>query len=337
MSTRTTTEILHRHVDAGGLRMHVAEAGEGPLVILLHGFPESWYSWRHQLTALAGAGYHVVAPDQRGYGGTDRPARVEEYTLLHLVGDVAGLIDALGETEAVLVGHDWGALVAWDTAMMRSDLVRGVVGVSVPYQQRGSHSLMAGPEPPVASIVEAVGERFYMIYFQKPGVADAELGHDARTTVRRLYYSASGDADPGAWDVMLAPDHGFLDSVTEPNELPAWLTEEDLDVYAADLERSGFTGGLNWYRNLDRNAELTRAWNRAQVTPPALFIAGERDIAVAMEGGSAAMTEALRKAAPSLRDAIFLPGCGHWTQQERPAMVSAALVEFLDSLREPAS
>src|SRR5881397_1503531 len=144
------TTIKHRTVETNGIRMHVAEQGTGPLVVLCHGFPESWYSWRHQLTALADAGYHAVAPDQRGYGHTDRPARIEDYTMLHLVGDVVGLIDALGETEAVLVGHDWGAIVAWDVAAMRPDVVRGVVGVSVPYQQRGSHSLMAGPRPPVA-------------------------------------------------------------------------------------------------------------------------------------------------------------------------------------------
>jgi pimeloyl-ACP methyl ester carboxylesterase len=326
------TEVRHRQVDSAGLSMHVAEAGEGPLVLLLHGFPETSRSWRHQLPALAAAGYHAVAPDQRGYGRTDRPPAIEDYTILHLVGDVVGLIDALGETEAVLVGHDWGAIVAWDVALMRPDVVRGVVGLSVPNQQRGSASLMAGPEPPVARIVEAVGEAFYMIYFQRPGVADEDLGRDPCATLRRLYYSASAEAEPGAWNIMVAPGCSFLDTIAEPERMPAWLDDADLEAAARSFESSGFTGGLNWYRNLDRNAALTRAWKHAQVTPPALFIAGERDLAVAMEGGAEAITQKLRASVPNLRQAVFVPDCGHWTPQERPGPVNDAIIDFIDAL-----
>ncbi|HEX3246388.1 MAG TPA: alpha/beta hydrolase, partial [Chloroflexota bacterium] len=180
------SELTHRFIHTNGIRMYMAERGEGPLVLLLHGFPESWYSWRHQLSALAEAGYHAVAPDQRGYGQTDRPDDVQKYTQLHLVGDVIGLLDALGEQQAVVVGHDWGAPVAWNTALLRPDRVRGVVGLSVPYTPRGATSMLT-------ALRSVLGEGFYMAYFQEPGVADAELGRNPRETIRRLLYSASGD------------------------------------------------------------------------------------------------------------------------------------------------
>ena len=180
------SQVTHRLIDTNGIRMHIAEQGSGPLVVLLHGFPESWYSWRHQLQALADAGYHAVAPDQRGYGQSDRPVDIQKYTQLHLVGDVIGLLDALGEEQAVVAGHDWGAPVAWTTALMRPDRVRGVVGLSVPYLPRGPVSLLA-------AVRAALGDRFYISYFQQVGVADAELARDVRATMRRLLYSASGD------------------------------------------------------------------------------------------------------------------------------------------------
>jgi epoxide hydrolase A/B len=326
------TEIVHRTLDAGGLRMHVAEAGEGPLVLLLHGFPECWYSWRHQLPALAEAGYHAVAPDQRGFGDSDRPERIEEYSMLHLTGDVIGLIDALGERQAVLVGHDWGAPVAWYTTMLRPDRVRGVAGLSVGHQPPGAGGLFTGPIPPVTAIREAVGERFYMLYFQEPGVAEAELGADPRTTVRRFLTSAAGDAAV-PWQPVLPPDGGFLDTISEPERLPDWLTEPDLDVYAAALERSGFAGPLNWYRTLDLNWDLLRrVWHKATIAVPGLYMAGDRDLVIDMGGGPDVVRATQRGFVPHLHDALFLPGCGHWTQQERPADVNAALLDFLGSL-----
>jgi pimeloyl-ACP methyl ester carboxylesterase len=196
--------VRHRYVDARGLRMHIAEAGTGPLVLLLHGFPECWYSWRHQLTALAQAGYHAVAPDQRGYCRTGGPDAADEYTILHLTGDVIALMDALGEPRAVVTGHDWGAPVAWHTALLRPDRVRGVIGLSVPYRPRGS-------SPPIAAMRSMLGDGFYMIYFQQPGVADAELAADPRQTFTRLLYSASGDGPGGA--PIVPPGGGFLDAV----------------------------------------------------------------------------------------------------------------------------
>ena len=316
--------MAHRFVQAGSLRMHIAEAGQGPLVLLLHGFPESWYSWRHQLTALAAAGYHAVAPDQRGYCETgppdtpERTAEVGDYTMLHLTGDVIALMDALGEQHAVVAGHDWGAPVAWHAGLFRPDRIRGVIALSVPYRPRGS-------TPPIATLRSLLGESFYMVYFQQPGVADAELSRDPVATFRTVLYSLSGES-PGM--SLIPVGGGFLDSGTQPPELPGWLSEEDIDAYVAQYAQAGFTGPLNWYRNLDRNWELTSAWQHAPVLVPALFIAGERDPVI-----SFTRLDGMADVVPNLTDSMILPGCGHWTQQERPAEVNAAMIGFLNGLR----
>ena len=315
------TEITHRFVQSdSGLRMHVAEAGEGPLVLLLHGFPECWYSWRHQLTALAAAGYHAVAPDQRGYARTGGPAQTDQYTILHLAGDAIGLIDALGAERAVVAGHDWGAPVAWATAQMRPDKVRGVVGMSVPHRPRSSR-------PPVASMRRLFGEGFYMVRFQEPEVPEAELDRDRAATFRRMLCGTSGDGPaPGP----VAPEGGgFLDDFPEPEKLPAWLTEDDIATYVEEYGDSGFTGPVNWYRNLDRNWELTAAWHRAPIGPPALFIAGDRDI---VSVGARQVIDSMTDFVPNLRGTVWLPDCGHWTQQERPAEVNEAMLGFLRGL-----
>jgi pimeloyl-ACP methyl ester carboxylesterase len=319
--------VTHRLVNAGGLRMHIAEAGRGPLVLLLHGFPESWYSWRHQLTALAAAGFHAVAPDQRGYGQTGVPAGIGEYTILHLTGDVIALMDALGEEQAVVAGHDWGAPVAWHTALFRPDRIRGVVGLSVPYRPRGS-------SVPIAAMRAGIGDGFYMVYFQQPGVADAELNQDRTATFRRVLSSGSGDGKPGGGHggiPIVPPGGGFLDVSPEPASLPAWLTERDIGIYAAQYADAGFTGPLNWYRNLDRNWELTGAWHHAPVLVPALYVAGEQDLVVRFPGAREGLGR-LAGAAPQLREPVLLPGCGHWTQQERPDEVNAAMIGFLREL-----
>jgi pimeloyl-ACP methyl ester carboxylesterase len=314
--------ISHRDLDAGGLRMHIAEAGTGPLVLLLHGFPESWYSWRHQLTALAAAGYHAVAPDQRGYGQTDRPAGVDSYTMLHLAGDVLALMDALGVQQAAVAGHDWGAPVAWHAGMLRPDRVRAVIALSVPYRPRGSSQ-------PTAAMRARIGDAYYMLYFQEPGVADAELARDLPVTFRKMLYTLSGDGPGGA--PMVPPGGGILDACTDPAQLPGWLAEADITAYAGQYAAAGFTGGLNWYRNLDRNWELTKAWHKAPVTVPALFMAGERDLVISVPGARGAL-DRMKNDVPGLRDVLLLPGCGHWIQQERPAEVSAAMIGFLDGL-----
>ncbi len=315
--------MTHRVIDAGDLRIRVAEAGSGPLVLLLHGFPESWYSWRHQLPALAAAGYHAVAPDQRGYGETGGPADPAGYTMLHLVGDVIGLIDALGEERAVVAGHDWGAPVAWNAALLRPDRIRGVIGLSVPYLPRGS-------TPPVEALRALYSDRFYICYFQQEGPADAELARDPAATFRRLLVAASGDG-PLSGVPVVPEGGGLLDLCPEPRSLPAWLTSRDIEAYAGQFARSGFTGPLNWYRSLDRSWELMAAWRHARVGVPALYLAGDRDLVVSFSGGPA-MLAGLAAAAPGLREARLLPGCGHWTQQERPAQVSEAMIAFLRGL-----
>ncbi|WP_030020148.1 alpha/beta fold hydrolase [Streptomyces monomycini] len=312
----------HRTVEVNGLRLHLAEEGEGPLVLLLHGFPEFWYAWRHQLRPLAEAGYRVVAPDQRGYGDSDRPAAPEAYSVLHLAGDVVGLIKALGEERAVVAGHDWGALVAWQSALLRPDVVRAVAGLSILPMPRG-------PVPPLRSTREKTGGRFYWNYFEEPGVAEAEFGKDLDRTFRRLLYGASGDRPEPPVPPLVPPGGGFLDLAADPDRLPGWLTEEDIAAYVAAFGRSGFTGGLNWYRNLDRNWELTAAWEGARIEVPALYVVGDRDRAFPGDDG---IVPVLSGAAPRHRDPVVVRGAGHWVQQERPEAVNTALLDFLRSL-----
>jgi pimeloyl-ACP methyl ester carboxylesterase len=319
--------VTHRFIETNGIHMHIAEQGSGPLVLLLHGFPELWYSWRHQLEALADAGYHAVAPDLRGYGQTDRPAEIERYTQLHLVGDIIGLLDALGEQQAVVVGHDWGAPVAWNTALFRPDRTRGVILLSVPYLPRGPVSLLT-------AMRSVLGEGFYMAYFQQPGVAEAELERDVRTTMRKFLYSASGDApqpQDGPQQPVVPEGLGVLNIMGEPETLPAWLTEADIDVYATAFARTGFTGGLNYYRTIDKSWELMAAWNGAPLLSPTLYVAGDRDLVVHFPG-TRDLIGGLRAFVPNLTKTVMLPGCGHWTQQERPAEVNAAMIEFLRQL-----
>ncbi|WP_033347946.1 alpha/beta fold hydrolase [Kitasatospora aureofaciens] len=316
--------IEHSHVEVNGVRLHLAEQGEGPLVLLLHGFPESWYSWRHQFAPLAAAGYRVVAPDQRGYARSSQPADVDKYTLLHLVGDVTALIRALGAERAVVVGHDWGAPVAWATAALRPDLVRGVAGLSVP-------PLPVGGPPPLRAARENFGDGFYQLYFQEPGRADAELAADIKSSLRRILCGVQPDGVPRPW--IVPEGKALLDTVPEPEELPDWLTDADLDAFTADYARHGgqaFTGGLNWYRNLDRNAELLAAFTGVTVEVPALYVAGEQDLVNAMVPPEA-LAHLLGRL-PRLHRHVRLPDTGHWTQQERPAEVTEALLDFLKSL-----
>jgi pimeloyl-ACP methyl ester carboxylesterase len=322
------TQITHRTVEANGIRIHLAEAGKGPPVLLCHGFPESWYSWRHQLKALAEAGFRAVAPDMRGYGETDRPEEIEKYTLFHLVGDMVGVVSALGENKAVIVGHDWGAPVAWHAALFRPDVFRGVAGLSVPFRPRGS----AKPTSVMPQTEEA---QFYQLYFQAPGVAEVELGRDPQVTIRRMLGSASfaaprnTDGKPSDGGVGMVPKSGgVLTHMADPERLPSWLTDEDVDFYALEFARTGFRGGLNYYRNIDRNWELMAPFAGLPVTVPALYVAGDRDLVVRFRGAPELIAN-LTKFVPNLRKTIMLPGCGHWTQQERPAEVNAALLEFL--------
>jgi pimeloyl-ACP methyl ester carboxylesterase len=325
------SELKHRFIESNDIRIHIAECGSGPLVLLCHGFPESWYSWRHQLRALAEAGFHAVAPDMRGYGQTDRPESVDQYTMLHLVGDMVGLVDALGEGPAVIVGHDWGAPVAWNSALLRPDRFRAVIGLSVPFIPRL-------PVPPSMSMPQTDDAVFYQIYFQVPGVAEAELEQDVRHSIRSLLYSASGDVprSPSAGTPsdavgMVPRQGGFLSRMTDPAALPVWLTEADVDFYVQEFARTGFRGGLNWYRNIDRNWELFAPFAGSRVSIPALYIAGDRDLVVAFRGMDYLIAN-LPNFVPQLRGTLMLPGCGHWTQQERPLEINRAMLDFLQHL-----
>src|SRR6266850_3512192 len=296
------TDIRHRTVDTNGIRMHVAEAGAGPLVVCCHGFPESWYSWRHQLVALAEAGFHAVAPDMRGYGQTDAPPEIEAYTLLHLVGDIVGLVDAVGEKAATVAGHDWGAPVAWHAALLRPDVFRAVIGLSVPFRPRT-------PVRPSSAMPQTDDAVFYQLYFQQPGVAEAELQLDVRSTMRRLAYSGSGDAhDRGGVGIGMVPrGGGFLQHTVDPEKLPPWITDADIDFYAGEFGRTGFRGGLNWYRNIDRNWELLAPYAGALVKVPALYVVGDKDLVYKFRGMDQLIPN-LKKFVPERAVRSFCPG-----------------------------
>jgi pimeloyl-ACP methyl ester carboxylesterase len=345
----------HRGVSANGQRLHVVEQGEGPLVLLVHGFLESWYSWHNQIGALADAGYHAVAPDMRGYGRSSKPPRVDDYRITELVADCVDIVEGAGASSAVVVGHDWGALVAWSAAWTRPDVFRGVVGVSVPFAGRGLvpfaglspfgeirprelHRLIAGPD-----------KLFYQEYFNIPGALQAELDADVRGFLRDLYFAASGDSLPVE---LVLPD---IDQVTPeevlaitrstatclargarlrdnfpsaPETLPAWL-EEELDFYVEEFERTGVEAALNWYRCIDLDWELLAPFEGRPVEVPALFIGGDADPATLW--GSESIRRA-REHIPKLVDAIVLSRCGHSVPREKPDAINAILLDFLGEL-----
>ena len=322
MATQTG-EITHRTVPTNGINLHIAEAGEGPLVLLLHGWPESWYSWRHQLPALAAAGFHAVAPDVRGYGRSDKPQPVEAYSMKQMVADYTGLLDAVGEEKAVVVGHDWGAPMAWTSAVLHPERYRAVVGMSVPYTARP-------PAPPTTLFAQMFKDTFfYILYFQQEGVAERELEQDPKRSLRLILYMASGDAPPIAGFAGKAKDAGLLDGIPEPPQLPPWLTDADLDYFAGEFSRAGFRGGINRYRNMDRDWQELPQLADARLTQPAMFIAGEKDGVIAMNPSG---IETMKQLSDDMRKVVLLPGCGHWTQQERAAEVNAELIAFLKGL-----
>ena len=263
----------------------------------------------------------------RGYGQTDRPEAIDQYTLLHLVGDIIGLLDALGAEQAVIAGHDWGAPVAWTAAQLRPDRFRAVIGLSVPFRPRGT----VRPTTVMPQTDDAV---FYQLYFQEPGVAEAELERDVRRTLRALLHGASGDAPTfgaGGSVGMVPRRGGFVPPLASLLPLPRWLSDADVDFYTAEFTRTGFRGGLNCYRNIDRNWQLAAAFAGKTVDIPALYIAGDRDLVVRFPGMDQLLPN-LTRFVPKLRQTIMLPGCGHWTQQERPAEVNAAMIDFLNTL-----
>ena len=320
-----TVRPTERTIETNGVRLHTVEAGErgAPVVVLAHGFPELAYSWRHQIPALAAAGYHVLAPDQRGYGRSTRPQNIPDYNVAELSADLIGLLDDVGAARAVFVGHDWGAPVVWGTAQLHPDRVAAVAGLSVPPLPRAQ-------VPPTQAFRRIFGNSFfYMMYFQEAGLADAELGSDPAKTIRRMMGGLRLGGDRAAALRMFKPGpEGFIERLPEPDGLPHWLSADELDHYVAEFTRTGFTGGLNWYRNLDRNWEIMAEPVSATITVPALFIAGTEDPVLSFT----ARDRATEVVTGPYRE-VMLDGAGHWLQQECPAAVNEVLLDFLSSSR----
>jgi len=317
-------DIALRHVATNGINLRIAEAGDGPLVLLLHGFPESWYSWRHQLPFLAAAGFHAVAPDMRGYGGSDKPAAIDAYDQVSISSDVAGLIDSLGYDEAVVVGHDWGAPAAWHTAWLHPEKVRGVAGLSVPYHARSKVL-------PTDGFRRMGGDdEFYILCFQQPGRAEAEIEKDVRRWLLGFYFTASGEKRAELPPMgAVSPGGELRDRFAYPDEMPAWLSEEDLDFYAGEFERTGLSGGLNRYRNVDRDWHDLAPFHERPIEIPALFVGGDKDGPTLW---GAAAIDRFSETLPRLYKSTILESCGHWIQQEQHEATNDALIDFLGTL-----
>ncbi|MAN73935.1 MAG: epoxide hydrolase [Henriciella sp.] len=316
-------------VETNGIKLRVALEGpeDGPLVLFVHGFPESWYSWRHQLRALAGAGYRAAAVDVRGYGGSDKPHAVEAYDMETITADIAGVAAALQPgAPCVVVGHDWGAPIAWNSALVHPDQFRAVAGLSVPY-------MPPGDKPAIQSFRDfftARGMFFYQVYFQDQGPPEEELEADPAASIRRFYYAISGDAPEGTWPKHKKHGDTLLHRLPEPDMPLPWLSEEDVAYYASEFRASGFRGPLNRYRNHERDHAFLTSLEDHRIHQPSLFIGGTRDLVLAMFRGDP--VEAMKPWLPGLKSAHLLEGCGHWTQQERPDEVNTILLGWLNSL-----
>lgn len=317
--------MKERLVDVNGVQLRVTEAGDpgAPVVLLSHGFPSLSYSWRRIMPALAGAGYHVLAPDQRGYGGSSRPEEVDAYDVVALTGDLVGLLDEVGAQGAVWVGHDLGGMLVWAAAHLHPDRVAGVVGLNFPPAPRGKL-------PPTEAFRKMVGDSFlYMLYFQQPGIAEAELEQDPGRALRRIIsFDLPALANPDVAIRMIAPGPmGFIDRLPEPEALPDWLSTEEFDYYVSEFTRSGFTGAVNWYRNFDRNWKLLANPPATTIAVPTLTIFGTNDPTQGFNS-----RDRVSEVVTGPYHEITLAGAGHWLQEERAEEVSAALVKFLTDL-----
>lgn len=322
MPQNTASHAVHRLVPSPAGRTHLVEQGTGPLVLLVHGFPESWYSWRRQLPALAAAGYRAVAVDVRGYGRSSKPAEAGAYRMLDLVADNVAVVEALGERSAVIVGHDWGATIAATSALVRPDVFSAVGLLSVPYTPPG------GPRPSEVFATMGGPEEFYVSYFQEPGRAESEIEPDVRGWLAGFYAALSADTmpAPGAPDPHFVTAGGRLRDRFPAGRLPAWLGEDELDVYAAEFERTGLTGALNRYRNMDRDWADLADFHGAPVTQPSLFVGGGLDASTTWLSDA---IEAFGHTLPGLTASHLLDGCGHWIQQERPERINTLLTQWL--------
>lgn len=321
------TAMVSRIVQTSTLAQQVIEAGSGSLVLLIHGFPELSISWRAQVRALAQAGYRAVAPDMRGYGGTAGPQRTEDHTILHLVGDMAALVQALGETRAVVVGHDWGAPVAWHCALLRPDIFRAVAGLSVPFQPRSDRG------PPLAAM-QAITARaglgdLYIVRFQD-GTDQKEFDADPETALRKMFWAYDGATPAEARSTgFIPPGRSLLQTVPDAAVRPPWMSAELLAEYVAAFAARGFRQPMDWYRCLDLNWSLTSFVQGQKITVPALFMVGENDPVRHYAGRH---EKTLGDWATDLRGRHVLAGAGHWLQQERPDQVNRLLLDFLAGL-----
>ncbi|MFJ6669252.1 alpha/beta fold hydrolase [Streptomyces sp. NPDC091383] len=327
MQPEPATAFRHRTVEAPAGRLHLVEQGTGPLVLLVHGFPESWYSWRHQLPALAAAGYRAVAIDVRGYGRSSKPEATESYRILDLVEDNIAVVRALGEESAVIVGHDWGSSIAATSALLHPEVFRAVGLLSVPYAPPG------GPRPTdVFGRIGGSEQEFYVSYFQEPGRAEAEIEPDVRGWLAGFYAAMSADTMPAESEPdphFVTRGDGRLRDRFPAGILPAWLSETDLDVYAGEFERTGLTGALNRYRNMDRDWEDLAPHRGAPIKQPSLFAGGALDASTTWMADA---IDAYPTTLPALSASSLLDGCGHWIQQERPHEVNSLLTDWLASL-----
>lgn len=316
-----------RLIQTDGLTQNILEAGQGPLVLLIHGFPELAVSWRAQVEALAQAGYHAVAPDMRGYGATDKPMDGADYSILSLVGDMVDLVRALGETSCVVVGHDWGAPVAWHCALMRPDMFKAVAGLSVPFQPRR-------PQGPPTEAMAVLSKRGGLgdLYISRFQVADAHEAFDAdpATALRKMFFAYDGATPDGRQSTGFMPDGvSLVDSIVDDATRPPWMSADHFQEYVDAFAAGGFKGPLDWYRNLDRNWALTAFLQDQRIAQPSLFIVGERDPVRHYAGRHEAT---LGDWLTDLRGIHVLLGAGHWLQQERPDEVNALLLQFLRGL-----
>ena len=318
-------EITHRTVSSNNIRIHLAEAGEGPTVLMIHGFPESWYSWREQLPVLAEQGYHAVAMDVRGYGRSSKPQNAEDYRMMLKVADVVGVVDAIDNGKVTVVGHDWGAPIAWNSALLRPDLFSGVAGLSVPYSAGGG-----AVRPTELFAMMAGDDDFYINHFQEVGKAEREIEADVRQWILGFYWGAGGDVIDGPNISMVRRGGTLSEKFVYPDVMPDWMTDKDLDVYTREFEYSGFFGPLSRYRNVDRDWEDFSAFAGQPIAIPSLFIGGEKD-GPTIWGASAIAN--YNQTLPKLFKSEILPGAGHWIQQERAERTNELLLEFLNSLK----
>ncbi|XP_034706620.1 epoxide hydrolase A isoform X1 [Vitis riparia] len=311
--------IEHRMVSVNGIKMHVAEKGQGPVVLFLHGFPELWYTWRHQIIAMASHGYHAVAPDLRGYSDSEAPASFTSYTCLHVVGDLIALIDYLGADKVFLVGHDWGAQIGWYMCLFRPDRVKAYVSLTVPFRPRNPKIR------PIEGMRAFFGDDYYMCRFQKPGEIEAEIAHlGSKEVLKRILT----DRKPGP--PCLPKENPFGIKAIPPSPLPSWFSEEDLNYYARKYDEKGFTGGLNYYRALDLNWELTAPWTGEQVRVPVKFVVGDLDMVYTTPGVKEYVDSgAFKKDVPCLEDIVIIEGAGHFINQEKAEEINNYIVDFI--------